>query len=314
MDRPRIVVTLANSLARPHSDVAALKNRRYLEALERAGADPLPLDERAAPDARAAAFAAMDGLLMSGGADIDPARYGESADGARDVEPGRDALEDEAFRAAYDAGVPVLGICRGLQAINVFAGGSLVQHLEGHESMSYPSPAVTRHRLDLSAGSRLELILDGSANLEVNSYHHQAITPDRLAPGLRISATAAHPGIGELVEAVETTDPDRWLIGVQCHPERTESSPPVFERLWSEFVAACAKRAADRDAARVGTSAGLCLLRTRSAIVSSSAWPSLSSAWASRYGPFTGGWRNAACDQLPPRLNRSAARRSGRCT
>ena len=119
MNRPRIVVTLANPLAAPDSEVAELKNRRYLEALERAGADPLPLDERDPPDRRAEAFAAMDGLLMSGGADIDPARYGEPADGVRDVEPGRDALEDEAFRAAYDAGVPVLGICRGLQAINV---------------------------------------------------------------------------------------------------------------------------------------------------------------------------------------------------
>ncbi len=253
MDRPRIVVTLANPLGRPNVDVAALKNRRYLEALERAGADPLPLDEHAAPEARAAAFAAMDGLLMSGGADIDPARYGESPDGVRDVEPGRDALEDEAFRAAYDARVPVLGICRGLQAINVFAGGSLLQHLEGHESVAYPSPAVVRHQLDVVGGTRLEVMLGESQDLEVNSYHHQAITPDRLAPGLRISATAAHPGIGQLVEAVETTDPDRWLVGIQCHPERTESSPPVFERLWSEFVAACATRAADRGAARVET-------------------------------------------------------------
>lgn len=249
MDRPRIVVTLGNPLATPDSEVSLLKNRRYLEALERAGADPLPLDERDPPDRRAEAFAAMDGLLMSGGADIDPARYGEPADGVRDVEPGRDALEDEAFRAAYDAGVPVLGICRGLQAINVFAGGSLVQHLDGHESAPYPSPAVTRHRLDLVGGTRLGAMLGESDDMEVNSYHHQAITRDRLAPGLRIAATAEHAGVGELVEAVETTDPDRWLVGVQCHPERTESSPPVFERLWSAFVAACATRASDRRAA-----------------------------------------------------------------
>ncbi|MEX0626259.1 MAG: gamma-glutamyl-gamma-aminobutyrate hydrolase family protein [Chloroflexota bacterium] len=243
MDRPRIVTTLANPASSPDPSVAELKNRRYVEALERAGAAPVPLDERTSAAERAAAFAAMDGLLLSGGADIDPARYGEAPAGARAAEPGRDALEDEAFHAAMEAGVPILGVCRGLQAINVFAGGSLVQHLDDHESSPYPSPDVTRHRLELSGGSRLAAILGDSNDLVVNSYHHQAITADRVAPGLRISAVAEHADAGELVEGVESTDPDRWLIGVQCHPERTESSPPVLERLWASFVAACMDRA-----------------------------------------------------------------------
>ena len=242
MDRPRIVTTLADPAATGDPAVDELKNRRYLEALERAGATPLPLDERASAAERAAAFAAMDGLLLSGGADIDPARYGEAPNGSRNAEPGRDALEDEAFSAAMQAGVPVLGVCRGLQAINVFAGGSLVQHLDGHESRAYPSPEVTRHRLELSGGTRLASILGESSELHVNSYHHQAITADRLAPGLRISAVADHAEAGQLVEGIESSDPERWLVGVQCHPERTESSPPVFERLWASFVAACAER------------------------------------------------------------------------
>ncbi|MBA3687744.1 MAG: gamma-glutamyl-gamma-aminobutyrate hydrolase family protein [Chloroflexi bacterium] len=242
MSRPHIVTTLADPAATNDPSVAELKNRRYLEALERAGAVPLPLDEHASAADRAAAFAVMDGLLLSGGADIDPARYGEARAGSRNAEPGRDALEDEAFSAATQAGVPVLGVCRGLQAINVFAGGSLVQHLDGHESTAYPSPEVTRHRLELADGSRLAAILGEAGDLEVNSYHHQAITADRLAPGLRISALAEHADAGQLVEGVESTDPDRWLVGVQCHPERTESSPPVFERLWESFVAACAER------------------------------------------------------------------------
>jgi len=249
MERPRTGVTLANPELASDPAVAALKNDRYLEALERAGASPLPLDERDSAAMRASAWAVMDGLLLSGGADLDPARYGEALDGARVVEQGRDALDDEAFRAALAARVPVLGVCRGLQAINVFAGGSLVQHLDGHESAPYPSPAVTRHRIDLSAGSRLAVILGETDDLDVNSYHHQAITPERLGSGLRIAATAHHPGAGNLVEAVESTDPDRWLVGVQCHPERTESSPPVFERLWAAFVVACAGRAARRSPA-----------------------------------------------------------------
>lgn len=242
MEGPRIVTTLGDPGATSDPAVAELKNRRYLEALERAGANPLPLDERASTVDRAEAFAAMDGLLLTGGADIDPARYGEPPSGTRAAEPERDALEDEAFRAALEAGVPILGVCRGLQAINVFAGGSLVQHLEGHESSAYPSKDVTRHRLELTDGSRLAMIL-GDGDLEVNSYHHQAITPERLAPGLRIAAIAEHEAEGRLVEGVESTDPERWLVGVQCHPERTESSPPVFERLWASFVAACAEHA-----------------------------------------------------------------------
>jgi putative glutamine amidotransferase len=236
---PHIAVTLSNPDATSDPQAAALKNRRYLEALERAGAVPVPIDERTPAAARAEALGQMDGLLITGGADLDPAIYGEAVAGSRAPDPGRDAVDLEAYGAAAARNVPVLGVCRGLQAINAFAGGTLVQHLDEHESASYPSPEVTRHRLDLVAGSRLAVILGEAPDLQVNSYHHQAVTRKRLAPGLRISATAPHRQEGELVEAVEAADPDRWLIGVQCHPERTESSPPVMERLWTAFVAAC---------------------------------------------------------------------------
>ncbi len=86
-------------------------------------------------------------------------------------------------------------------------------------------------------GSRLAGIVGEPEALVVNSYHHQAVTPDRLAPALVANALADHDGT-MLVEGLEARDPDRWLIGVQCHPERTESSPVVLERLWSAFVAA----------------------------------------------------------------------------
>jgi len=236
---PRIVVTLSNPEIAADPETAAVKNQRYLEALERSGAVAIPLDDRMPAAQRAAALAEMDGLLISGGADLDPALYGEPSAGSGGPDHGRDAIDGEAYRAAVASGVPILGVCRGLQAINVFSGGQLVQHLEGHESAPYPDPAVARHGLDLVAGSRLATILGEATDLHVNSYHHQAVVPGGLAAGLRASATAAHPGAGDLVEALEATDPDRWLIGVQCHPERTESSPPVMERLWSAFVAAC---------------------------------------------------------------------------
>jgi putative glutamine amidotransferase len=237
VERPRIVVTLSSPDRASNPAVARLKNERYLEAVARAGGEPVPLDESVAAVGRDAALTTMDGLVISGGADLDPARYGEEPSGSRAPEPGRDELDAAAFAAAQARGVPVLGVCRGLQAINVFSGGTLLQDVAGHESEPYPGPAVTEHPVATQPGSRLARIVGEPEALVVNSYHHQAVTLDRLAPTLVASAIADHHGM-PLVEGLEARDPDRWLIGVQCHPERTESSPVVLERLWNAFTAA----------------------------------------------------------------------------
>jgi putative glutamine amidotransferase len=200
------------------------------------------LDEDSPPADRAAAFATMDGLLLSGGADLDPALYGEERHPTTVVEPGRDSLEREAFGAAEARRVPVFGVCRGMQAVNVFRGGSLVQDIAGHTSPAYPAPEATSHDLEVEAGTRLAAIVgDGPAT--VNTYHHQAIRPDQVGRGLRISGYSPHPD-GDLVEAFEDPDPDRWLVGVQSHPERTEFTSPEFERLWASFVEAAQAYAA----------------------------------------------------------------------
>ena len=237
MERPRIVVTLSNPKLASDPAVAQLKNDRYLESVARAGGEPIALDERTDTAERDAALNGMDGLLISGGADIDPARYGEPVSGSHAPEPGRDEIDAAAFAAAQRRAVPVLGVCRGLQAINVFSGGTLLQHVAGHESQPYPSPGVTQHPVAIHDGTMLAGIVGEPEALVVNSYHHQAVTPERLAPALIANALADHDG-ATLVEGLESRDPDRWLIGVQCHPERTESSPVVLERLWSAFVAA----------------------------------------------------------------------------
>ena len=250
MERPRIVVTLTNPERASDRESATLKNRRYLEAVERAGGTPVPLDDGTPPDQRNMALATMDGLVISGGPDIDPALYGEATDGARQPDPGRDRLDTNALRRAEERAVPVLGVCRGMQAINVLAGGSLKQHVDDHEGPSYPDPDALQHPIEVVGGSRLASILGGAEAMVVNSYHHQAVTADRLAPSLLATASARHGGV-ELIEALESRDPDRWLIGIQCHPERTESSSPVLERLWAAFVAAARDRSEHRSRAAV---------------------------------------------------------------
>jgi putative glutamine amidotransferase len=241
MERPRIVVTLTNPERTSNPQIAELKNRRYLEAVERAGGEALGLDDASSKSHRDEAMAAMDGLVISGGADLDPALYGEEPMGSRTPDPGRDQLDGEALRAADRRAVPVLGVCRGMQAINVFAGGSLLQHVDAHESTPYPEAATAQHPIAVVGGSRLATIIGGLQAMVVNSYHHQAVSADHVAASLIATATAAHQG-SVLVEALEARDPDRWLIGVQCHPERTESSPPVLERLWTAFIAAAKER------------------------------------------------------------------------
>lgn len=239
---PRILVTVHGP------DQAAMelptwrKFSRYADAIREAGGDPLLIDPEASAAKRADAFAGMDGLLLPGGADLDPALYGQPPDPRTQVEPGRDELEQGAWEAALARELPVLGVCRGMQAINVFSGGALIQHVEGHDSPTWPSAQATPHPVRVVAGSRFAAILGldpGDELIEVNSYHHQALRPDQLGSGLSVSGTTEE---GALVEAFEASDPDAWIFGVQNHPERTEFTPPAFARLWQAFVAAAAAR------------------------------------------------------------------------
>jgi putative glutamine amidotransferase len=242
--RPRILITVHG----PEQEAAELPTwksfSRYADSVRAAGGDPTLIDPLASEAERAAAFAGMDGLLLPGGADLDPALYGEAQEPRTQVEPGRDRLEAAAWAVARQRNVPVLGVCRGMQAINVFSGGSLLQHVDGHDTPTWPSPEARAHPLRLVAGSRLAEILGIGADttIEVNSYHHQGFRPDQLGEGLAVGGTTPD---GALVEALEASGPNDWIIGVQNHPERTEFTPPAFSRLWQAFVAAAAERAGD---------------------------------------------------------------------
>jgi gamma-glutamyl-gamma-aminobutyrate hydrolase PuuD len=247
MNQPRIVVTLAVAARQAEPDIAARKNELYLDGIRRHGGEPIALDATTDEATRREALATMDGLLLSGGADVEPARYGQPNRGSVDIEPDRDQLEADGWSAAGTKGVPVLGICRGFQAINVFSGGGLLQDVAGHAGPAWGHGPARSHALRLVPGTRLARILSPArviGSTEVNTYHHQGVRGSDLAPGLVASAWAKSPA-GDLVEAFEAGD-GRFVFGVQCHPERQESTPAEFERLFAVFVDACRGPAGSR--------------------------------------------------------------------
>ncbi|MGW1931997.1 gamma-glutamyl-gamma-aminobutyrate hydrolase family protein, partial [Streptomyces sp. NPDC001919] len=206
---------------------AALLPAPYPRLVQESGgiAVMLPPD---APEAAAAVVARLDGLVVAGGADVEPVRYGAEPD-PRTGPPARerDAWELALIDAALASGTPLLGICRGMQLLNVARDGTLVQHLDGHvEAVG----VIGRHPVKPVPGSRYAALVPELA--EVPTYHHQAV--DRLGAGL---AASAHAEDGT-VEAVELAAP-AWALGVQWHPEMGEDL-----RVMRGLVEAAARAAA----------------------------------------------------------------------
>jgi putative glutamine amidotransferase len=206
----------------------------YEESLARAGAQVRPL----APSAGSAdeALNGLGALVLTGGGDVDPQYYGEAPHPTfSPAEPGRDAFELALARAALDRGMPLLAICRGVQVLNVAAGGSLVQDIETQVPGALvhrveTTPSAIAHEVWVATGSEVARLLadriEGDALL-VNSRHHQAVK--RLAPGFVASATAPDG----VIEAIERPDLP-FCVGVQWHPEnfwRTGEFRALFEGL-----------------------------------------------------------------------------------
>ena len=168
----------------------------------------------------------LDGLLMSGGADIDPKRYGaEPEPELQSIEPARDEFELKILELVYESELPVAGICRGLQILNVHAGGSLYQDVPPH-SVRDKAPSTRVHDITTEKGSILEKLY--GEKLEVNSLHHQSIK----TLGKHFSASAtSNDGIGEGIEHSQLP-----IVAVQWHPEMldTRDSDPIFRWLVSK--------------------------------------------------------------------------------
>ncbi len=202
---------------------AALLPLAYVEAVARAGGAPLlvpPVGDAVVP-----ALAVLDGLLLAGGADLDPAAYGAAPHpetvGTR---PERDASELALLRAALDRRLPVLGVCRGMQLLNVARGGTLEQHLPdavGHEGHRGPPGVFAEHDVHLDGDAQVGRALDEV--VAVRSYHHQGVA--RVGDGLRVTGRAPDGA----VEALEL-DGLPFVVGVLWHPEAGDD-PRLFEAL-----------------------------------------------------------------------------------
>jgi putative glutamine amidotransferase len=220
--RPSGMATLRRQGEPDHPEMAL--GMTYLQAVERAGAVPVVLPPCVSD--LESLIARLDGVCLSGGPDLDPEAYGARERHAElgPTEPSLDAFELALARAALERGMPLLGICRGSQALNVACGGTLHQHLPGHRQ-SEPGPTTT-HEVEVLAGTRLARLI-GPGSYAVNSFHHQAV--DEVGQGLRVAALAADG----MVEAIEGGA--GFAIGVQWHAETLADA-----RLFEALVGACA--------------------------------------------------------------------------
>jgi putative glutamine amidotransferase len=210
-------------------------NSTYLYAVQQAGGVPVVLPPQLSPASFQRLARGLDGLLLTGGGDIDPGVFGEAPHPTvYEVAPARDALELSAVRLALERRLPILAICRGLQLLDVALGGTLFQDVGSDPGTqvqhSQPEPRdQPTHKIQVKAGSRLAETL-GADELEVNSMHHQAVK----ALGRGLTAVAWAPD--QIVEGVEMTGTGRLVLGVQWHPEEMVAHSEPARRLFAALV------------------------------------------------------------------------------
>jgi putative glutamine amidotransferase len=216
----------------------------YVESVKRAGGEPLVLNPQ---EDAARALDRIDALLLTGGLDVDPALYGEAPHPTTEVDPARDNFEIPLSRAAVARDLPVFAICRGVQVLNVAAGGTLVQDIPSavttglSHSIDLPKNHIA-HPVRVTPGSRLAASLGPAAPLDtcaVNSRHHQAV--GRVAPQFVVSAVSAD-GVVEAIERPAST----FCVGVQWHPENFWRTGE-FAGLFGDFVAAATRQKTRAD-------------------------------------------------------------------
>ncbi|MFL5464100.1 MAG: gamma-glutamyl-gamma-aminobutyrate hydrolase family protein [Gemmatimonadaceae bacterium] len=222
---------------RPDGDTNRVRlTAAYVTALENAGLVPLIVPPLTSADAASAVLDSVAGLVLTGGEDVDPARYGEQRhEKVRSVNAARDATEAALIQEARARGTPVLAICRGIQMLNVALGGTLVQDIPSQCNTDIvhdeEGPRDSRsHEVSIEPGSLIARAV-GTDHLTVNSFHHQSVK--RVADGMRVTARSPDG----IIEGLESTEDDWWVMAVQWHPEEmNESTEPWDRGLFKAFA------------------------------------------------------------------------------
>ncbi len=240
--KPRVAIPEPHSL---DPDYAARALPQYLAGIEAAGGTPVVIGLRFTPDEIAKKLEQCDAVLLPGSrADIDPSKYGEARHPkTAETDPRRDMADELLLQDAFNVSKPILGICYGMQMLNVYQTGTLVQDIP--EQMKSPvnhsagRTVPKAHSVRVDAKSKLAGILgpylDARGELVVNSSHHQAARE----AGTALRVVARCPA-DQVIEAVEGVDPEHFVIGVQWHPERTLDQPESLE-IFRKFIGAAKK-------------------------------------------------------------------------
>jgi putative glutamine amidotransferase len=239
MDRPLIAVAgrLAAAGRVSRSEIS-FAGRVYLDAVLRAGGEPLTLSPRELRhDEAVSLLSRFQGLVLMGGSDIDPHLYGQHRQPhVYGVNPVQDHFEMALVHAAIEMKLPTLAICRGIQLVNVALGGTLYQHIGdipgviAHAPEKFPAGQdYVLHDVAVTPRTKLSQAL-GATSVRVASFHHQGL--DVVAPNLKGVARSSDG----LVEGLEHTESDQWLIGVQWHPEDTATTDPHQQSLYDALI------------------------------------------------------------------------------
>jgi len=241
--KPRIAIPVPNS-RRPDYVARALPQCEH--AIRAAGGEPVIIPITASNAEIAQAVKSCDAVLLPGSpADVDPEKYGaERHPKTAPADAFRDNVDELLLQDAYNMRKPVLGICYGLQSLNVWRTGTLAQELPAGVKHEAGKSVARAHRIRVEPGSKLASILQeadalpatGEPLIPVNSNHHHA--PATLGDGLKLVAWCPEDGVKE---AVESAAPDHFVLGVQWHPERTYDSEPASQALFAAFIQAAAR-------------------------------------------------------------------------
>ena len=244
--KPRIAIPIPTSFDPAYNDRSW---PAYAQAVERSGGEPVAVPLDAPPAATARLIASCSAVLLPGsGADVNTHKYGEetSPDSAP-ADPARENVDELLLQDAHNMGKPIFTVCFGTQMLNVWRGGSLVQHIPAGPVEHRRKGVINAHEATIAPDSLLADIVAADPNLQpatgnlqlpINSSHHQAIAT--AGDGLRISARSPEDGVVEAIENTPEGTGGPFVLGVQWHPERTYDESPASRALFTRFIAAAA--------------------------------------------------------------------------